>query len=61
MFRLHSPYILAFVIELARIKKADALFDKGHSADIDIEELKKNITDIELNKELVEMIKDAIR
>ncbi len=53
--------ILLLIIELARIKKADSLFDKGHATEEEIQELKKEITDIELNKELIEMIKDAIR
>jgi len=53
--------ILPLVIEFTRIKKADGLFDKKIVSEADIEDLKKEITDIELNKELIEMIKDAIR
>ena len=53
--------ILLLIIELARIKKADALFDRGHATEKDIEDLKKDIIDIELNKDFVEIIKDAIR
>ena len=53
--------ILLLIIELARIKKADTLFDKGHATEEEIDELKKEIIDIELNKEFVEMIKGAVR
>lgn len=53
--------ILPLVIEFARIKKTDGLFDKKIVSEADIEDLKREITDIELNKELVETIKDAIR
>lgn len=53
--------ILPLVIEFARIKKMDSLFDKKNPTSDDIEDLKKEITDIELNKSFIEMIKDAIR
>lgn len=53
--------ILPLVIEFARIKKMDALFDKKNPTSDDIEDLKKEITDIELNKSFMETIKDAIR
>ncbi len=53
--------ILPLVIEFARIKKMDALFDKKNPTSDDIEDLKKEITDIELNKSFIEMIKDAIK
>lgn len=52
---------LPIIIEFARIKKADAMFDVGHATQEQIDELKKEIIDIELNKELIEMIKGAVR
>ena len=52
---------LPITIEFARIKKADAMFDVGHATQEQIEDLKKEIIDIELNKELIEMIKGAVR
>lgn len=53
--------IFPLIIEFARIRKADALFDKKNVTEKDIENLKVEITDIELNKQFVEMIMDAIR
>lgn len=52
---------LPITMEFARIKKADAMFDVGHATQEQIDELKKEIIDIELNKELIEMIKGAVR
>ena len=53
--------ILPLIIEFARIRKADELFDKKKATSDDIDDLKKEIIDIELNKNLIEMIKDAIK
>ena len=62
LFNIKSDInILPTVLEFARIKKADALFEMKHPTIQDIEDLKKDITDVEINKNLVEMIKDAIR
>ena len=53
--------LLPIVLEFARIKKADALFDMKHPTAEDIDELKKDITDIEINQYFINMVKDAIR
>ena len=37
------------------------MFDIGHATQEQIEDLKKEIIDIELNKELIEMIKGAVK
>ena len=58
-----NPYnnLLPLMLEFARIKKADALFDMKHPTSDDIDELKKDINDIEINQYFINMIKDAIR
>ena len=53
--------LLPIVLEFARVKKADALFDMKHPTAEDIDELKKDITDIEINQYFINMVKDAIR
>ncbi|MBQ9899816.1 MAG: helix-turn-helix transcriptional regulator [Acholeplasmatales bacterium] len=53
--------LLPLIIEFARVRKADELFDRKNVTSADIEDLKSEIIDIELNKSFIEMIKDAIR
>lgn len=53
--------VLPLVIEFARIRKMDALFDKKNPTIDDIEDLKKEIIDIELNKSFIEILKDAVK
>ena len=53
--------IIDLLKELERIKKMDSLFEKKRVKDSDIEDLKKDIYQIELTKSLVDRIKDAIR
>lgn len=53
--------VLPLVIEFARIRKMDALFDKKNPTMDDIEDLKKEIIDIELNKSFVEILKGAVK
>lgn len=47
--------------EMIRIKKIDALFEKRYVTDKDIEDLDEEILEIELTKDLVEKIKEAIK
>ena len=62
MFKVSTDTnLLPLMLEFARIKKADALFDMKHPTSDDIDELKKDITDIEINQYFINMIKDAIR
>ena len=56
-----SNNILGIFEEITRINKAEALFEKGKASDDDIEFLKNEITEIELNRMLVKQIKDVIR
>lgn len=53
--------ILPLVLEFARIEKTNALFDKKLPTKADVEDLKKEIIDIEINKSFIEMIKGAIK
>lgn len=53
--------ILPILLEFTRIKKLDALFDKKHPTEADVEDLKKEIIDIEINKSFIGMIKGAIK
>ena len=53
--------VLPLVIEFARIRKMDALFDKKNPTINDIKDLKKEIIDIELNKSFIEILKDAVK
>ena len=53
--------IMDLIKELERIKKMDELFEKKRVKDSDIDDLKKDIYQIELTKSLVDRIKDAIR
>ena len=56
-----SNNILGIFEEITRINKAEALFEKGKASDDDIESLKNEITEIELNRMLVKQIRDVIR
>ncbi len=53
--------ILGLFEEFTKINKAEALFEKGKPSDDEINALKDEITEIELNRMLVKQIKDAIR
>ena len=53
--------ITELLIEFVRIAKMDALFEKKVVNQSDIDDLDKEIYKIELNRGLIERIKDAIR
>lgn len=52
--------VLGIFEEFVRMKKMDALFDKRYVTDKDIEDLDDEILEIELTRDLVEKIKEAI-
>ena len=56
-----SNNILGIFEEFTRINKAEALFERKDVTDKDIRALDDEITEIELNRGLVEKIKEAIK